>query len=395
MSRRGSRPSTHWRSWLLPRPRGPSRPSLRPIRLLSPILERAFNRFRYQVFSQWTDAQKSADMPAVVRKGLTTPALQARAVELASALGDPTYAPDLLTLAKSETADAAVRAAALDAVAGARDERYLADFDRLSKNTPAPVQLSAVHAIGMLKLADLESRAQAILLSDASNEARSEALRILARTPAGLAVMADLKEAGKFPTELDRLATTLVHRMAGRGPASPALDRAAKAFPPVVTANNRSVPTVFQMEQQFRPDPAAGRKIFDSLCATCHSTGGARQMGPDLSAIGTKLDRQALLDAIVMPSAAIAFGYESWTLETTSNGTVTGLLVENTPQRVTVKVDATQEVRLKPEAITSRKPIPFSTMPEGLVSAMTPQQIVDLIGFLTTLKATGAPGSSR
>jgi putative heme-binding domain-containing protein len=82
-------------------------------------------------------------------------------------------------------------------------------------------------------------------------------------------------------------------------------------------------------------------------------------------------------------------------LETTSHGTVTGLLVENTPQRVTVKVDATQEVRLKPEAITSRKPIPISTMPDGLISAMTPQQIVDLIGFLTTLKATGAAGSSR
>ena len=65
------------------------------------------------------------------------------------------------------------------------------------------------------------------------------------------------------------------------------------------------------------------------------------------------------------------------------------------PERVTVKVDATQEVRLKPDAITARKQVPFSTMPEGLISAMTPQQIVDLIGFLTTLKATAAPGSSR
>jgi putative heme-binding domain-containing protein len=207
--------------------------------------------------------------------------------------------------------------------------------------------------------------------------------------------MADLKDAGTFPPELDRLATTLVHRMVGRGPGSPALDRAVKAFPAVLTANQGSVPTIFQMEQQFRPDPASGRKVFDSLCSTCHSIGGARQMGPDLSAIGTKLDRQALLDAIVVPSAAIAFGYESWALETTTQGTVTGLLVENTPERVTVKVDATQEVRLKPDAITARKQVPFSTMPEGLISAMTPQQIVDLIGFLTTLKAAGSAGSSR
>jgi putative membrane-bound dehydrogenase-like protein len=338
----------------------------------APLVERALTRFHQQVFSQWTEAQKSPDMPAVVRKALARPSLQAVGVELASALGDPAYAPDLMALAKSETADPAVRAAALDAVAAARDERYLPDYERLAKSTPAPVQFSAVHAMGMLPIADLESRAKGILLSDAANEARSEAVRILVRSAAGINAMAELKETGKFPPELERFAATLLRTGAVRAlyrtstPATPgarpspeeveararaiaaALERADKAFPPVMTADRRAVPTVFQMEQQYRPDPAAGRKTFDSLCAPCHSTGGARQMGPDLAAIGTKLDRQALLDAIVMPSAAIAFGYESWVLETTSHGTVTGLLVENTPQRVTVKVDATQEVRLKP-----------------------------------------------
>ena len=114
-------------------------------------------------------------------------------------------------------------------------------------------------------------------------------------------------------------------------------------------------------------------------------------MGPDLSAIGTKLDRQALLDAVAMPSAAIAFGYESWAIETATRGTFTGLLVENTPQRVTVRVDQTQDIRLAPADITSRKAVPLSTMPEGLLSAMTPQQIADLLGFLETLKAAPLP----
>ena len=111
-------------------------------------------------------------------------------------------------------------------------------------------------------------------------------------------------------------------------------------------------------------------------------------MGPDLSAIGGKLDRQALLDAVAMPSAAIAFGYEAWAIETTTRGVVCGLVVEDTPQRVTVRVDATQDIRLTPAEIASRKPLPISTMPEGLLAAMTPQQIADLVGFLTTLKAS-------
>ena len=116
-------------------------------------------------------------------------------------------------------------------------------------------------------------------------------------------------------------------------------------------------------------------------------------MGPDLSAIGTKLDRQALLDAIAMPSAAIAFGYESWAIGTATRGTITGLLVENTPERVTVRVDQNQDVRLAPAEITSRKATAVSTMPEGLLNAMTPQQIADLLGFLTTLKAAVGPNS--
>jgi putative heme-binding domain-containing protein len=165
-----------------------------------------------------------------------------------------------------------------------------------------------------------------------------------------------------------------------------ARERAAKVFPPLVTSSGGVVPTVRQMEQSFRADAAAGRKVFDTLCSACHSLGGPRQMGPDLSAIGGKLDRQALLDAIVMPSAAIGFGYESWSMDTTTNGTVSGLLVEDTAERVVLKVDATQEIRLTPSAIRSRRPIPISMMPEGLIDAMTPQQIVDLVGFLTTLK---------
>jgi putative heme-binding domain-containing protein len=245
---------------------------------------------------------------------------------------------------------------------------------------------------------------------------RSQAVRVLARTPAGIDKLIAMQQAGTFPPELKRLATNALQPPLARvfrnvtgsatrpGPAgeaptpdaaeaaalAAARERAAKVFPPLKTSN-AAVPTVREMEQNFRADVAAGRKVFDTLCSACHSLGGGRKIGPDLSTIGGKLDRQALLDAIVMPSAAIGFGYETWTMETTTNGTVSGMLVEDTAERVVLRVDATQEVRLAPSAITSRRQIPISIMPEGLLDAMTPQQIVDLIGFLTTLKAVNAP----
>ena len=207
--------------------------------------------------------------------------------------------------------------------------------------------------------------------------------------------MTTLQQRGAFPPELKSLATSLVNGPvrgrfttdADRAALAAARERAAAVFPPLTARNNLAVPTIREIEQNFRVDQAAGRKVYDGFCSACHSLGGPATMGPDLSAIGTKLDRQALLDAIAMPSAAIAFGYESWAIGTTTRGTITGLLVENTPERVTVRVDQTQDIRLAPSDITSRKAMPVSTMPEGLLNAMTPQQIADLLGFLTTLKA--------
>ena len=247
-----------------------------------------------------------------------------------------------------------------------RTRRCSPSSNACGKTGRPAVQRSAVHALSLLPLPDLEARAQAILLSDASNGARAEALRILARTPQGLADMTTLQQRGAFPPELKSLATSLVHGPvrgrfttdSDRAALTAARERAAAVFPPLTARNNLAVPTIRDIEQNFRVDPAAGRKVFDGLCSACHSLGGPATMGPDLSAIGTKLDRQALLDAIAMPSAAIAFGYESWAIGTTTRGTITGLLVENTPERVTVRVDQTQDIRLAPADITSRKAMP-------------------------------------
>jgi putative heme-binding domain-containing protein len=376
------------------------------------LIERAFTHLGHQLFSLWADTRKSPEVAAAIRKALKTPGLRAGGVELASAVGDPQFGPDLMVLAKSSSADEAVRAAALDVVALNRDAASLDDLDALLKSGPPAVRVSAMHAIGVRAPPDMEARAEAVMLGDAPNDVRSQAVRVLARTPAGIDRLIALEEAGKFPPELKRLAANAVKAPLARvffnvtgnatrpGPAgaaptpdsaaaaalAAARERAAKVFPTPVTGKAAAVPTVRQMEQEFRADVGAGRKVFDTLCSACHSLGGARQIGPDLSTIGGKLDRQALLDAIVMPSAAIGFGYESWTMETTTNGTVSGILVEDTAERVVVKTDATQEVRLTPSAIKSRRQIPISVMPEGLIDAMTPQQIVDLVGFLTTLK---------
>ena len=59
----------------------------------APIVARAFEHLRRQLFSQWTDSRASARLPGVVKKALATPGLQAAALQLVSALGDLQFTP--------------------------------------------------------------------------------------------------------------------------------------------------------------------------------------------------------------------------------------------------------------------------------------------------------------
>ncbi|MEZ5363510.1 MAG: hypothetical protein R2748_14505 [Bryobacterales bacterium] len=48
------------------------------------------------------------------------------------------------------------------------------------------------------------------------------------------------------------------------------------------------------------------------------------------------------------------------------------------------------EIRLKPDQITGRRKSNLSMMPEDIVNTMTEQQLIDLLEFLSTLKAGGS-----
>src|SRR6185503_266617 len=146
--------------------------------------------------------------------------------------------------------------------------------------------------------------------------------------------------------------------------------RANRLLPPIVVKNRGIIPNITQLERNYRGDPVNGKKVFNAedgpKCAGCHSVGGPKKVGPDLSAIGNKMGKQGMIDAIVTPSVAIAPEYYVWILETKTQGQVIGILAEDNPDRVVVKMDAKEEVRLKPSEITSRRQSKLSMMPDDL-----------------------------
>jgi len=150
----------------------------------------------------------------------------------------------------------------------------------------------------------------------------------------------------------------------------------------------KAVPTALELEFNYAGKADDGRKVFESDggCAACHSLGGKRKLGPDLAKIGAKYGRQAMLDSILNPSDAIGPEY-MMTVVTLKNGDkIQGLIVEEGSDRVVVQTAVDQTQRLKPADIASRQPIRVSLMPEGLVDALSHQQIADLLEFLTGMK---------
>ncbi len=137
----------------------------------------------------------------------------------------------------------------------------------------------------------------------------------------------------------------------------------------------------------MKGDPARGREVFfgpTAACASCHEWGKqGRNVGPALSRISEKLPRAALYDAILNPSAGIAFGYQPYVVVTKDESTYTGFIVSD--GEVMVLKDAAGQTQFIPAAqVVQRQRQNLSLMPDNIALGMKPQDLVDLVEFLAT-----------
>jgi putative heme-binding domain-containing protein len=133
-------------------------------------------------------------------------------------------------------------------------------------------------------------------------------------------------------------------------------------------------------------DPGAGKMVFRGKCASCHRIKDAGQdIGPDLTGIKTKFDREALLDAIVHPNAGIVFGYEPWTITTQDGETRYGFLVADGEATVVLKDMLNERHVIATKDIRFRKKSGQSLMPSPTVLGLTDQNLADVSEYLLTL----------
>jgi quinoprotein glucose dehydrogenase len=138
-------------------------------------------------------------------------------------------------------------------------------------------------------------------------------------------------------------------------------------------------------------DAERGEDIFFNRasvsCQRCHKAKDGRggEVGPDLSKIGDKKDRNYLLEAIVAPNAKIAENFESVVVVTTAGQVVTGVKRAEDGKSLTLITAEGKGIVIPKDEIEDRA-VGKSAMPEDLIKHLSKRDVRDLVEFLANQK---------
>ncbi len=246
-------------------------------------------------------------------------------------------------------------------------------------------------AIGLIQVLGRSADNRAVdllrpLLQDAqrTRNQRAEALRAMAKIRRGAEQLVQQAEKGDLPTDLRELAAAELSRI----PWGDLRKQAVQLLPPPPTKDNALLPSIRDLAR-LRGRIDAGRKIFMTAgtCNKCHTVGAeGKHVGPDLSEIGGKLSREALIESVLFPSAGISHNYETHTVELADGNVLTGILIEASDGEIQVKDSEGVVHRFDRSEVDSISKQPISIMPADLQKNLTQQDLVDLVEYLTTLR---------
>ncbi len=194
-------------------------------------------------------------------------------------------------------------------------------------------------------------------------------------------ILAAVKKAAESPALSAKDKATAEMLLSGQ---APAMTAAAAAL---TNLGGKPLPSVADLAKR-KGDATSGHAAFGKYCQTCHQVGTTGiDFGPALTEIGGKMGKEALYDTILNPNAGISFGFEGFEVTTKAGDTYIGMIKSETADKLSLKVPGGVIIDVTKTEVVTRKKLPVSLMTPGLNSVMPEQELVDLIEYLTTLKA--------
>jgi len=247
----------------------------------------------------------------------------------------------------------------------------------LKPQQPAEIQTAAVAQLAKLGGSDSASA----LLADwkAHSPALREAvLGALLSRPTWIDTLLAAVERGQVaPTQI----SPAQRQKLTTHPQAALRDRATKLFA-ATSADRAKVIKGYAVVATLTGSATRGRELFTKNCGVCHKLKGeGREIGPDLGQVTTR-DTDWLLTAILDPNAAVESRYLGYTAETKSGREFTGIITAETPNNLVLRgADGTEETILRTD-LKQLLGSGLSLMPEGMESALKPQDMADLLAFI-------------
>ena len=151
-----------------------------------------------------------------------------------------------------------------------------------------------------------------------------------------------------------------------------------------VTTTRQQVIDRFSASVSRNGNVALGKKIYQERCVSCHRSGGEGfAVGPDFVTVKTT-GKEKLLANIVDPNLEVRPEYTAFTVETKSDESLVGLVVNESATAVTIRQAFGKEDIIPRANIAKMQSQKLSMMPEGLEQNLTIQDMADLLEYIST-----------
>ncbi len=222
---------------------------------------------------------------------------------------------------------------------------------------------------------------------------KRDALKTLTSRPSYAMALLGAIEAGEVPR--DHLSAVVVRRMANLD-SEKVRSRLEAVWGKVRTpseakqARIKKYKKLLTEEALKKADPSKGRVLFEKTCGGCHTLfGKGGNIGPTLTG-ANRGSVDYLLRNIVDPSAVVGRDYQLSIFQTKDGRVVSGTVVSETEDAVTVRT-TNDRVVLAKEKIKKKQRLEQSLMPEGLLQNMSQEEVRDLFAYLQSPKQVPLP----
>lgn len=134
-------------------------------------------------------------------------------------------------------------------------------------------------------------------------------------------------------------------------------------------------------------DTERGRELFvQQGCQACHTVSADEPLkGPYLGQIGGVMNREQILESILRPNASISQGFATVLITAGDNQTFIGFVSAETANELVLTDISGQSRTLQKSGIQSRTQLEYSMMPEGLVNALSYDELAAMVDYLSGL----------